>query len=1202
MADQFPLPPGATAITPTPDAPQNTGGAGESATAQPFSLPPGATAVESITSENQNQPSTASAGNVLGNAIGGSVGNAINKTAQFSQDIGEAANKTVNDLYGHLAEIPPQLLHVATDQPKNSQEHVVNSMGGPVALASYRAASGLVDAAKQMWESTTGNYEQSKQKFNEALTYFHAGDYKNAAASAGTATGASISMVPGGSMVGEPVKGISEGTRPGANLSKPVAQAAVDAATALIMGKAPEIMEGISIVPKVAGEVAGKAGALKEYAMGKPATTPELVGKVTQATGEDVSAATRALKSVDTTKVKTFSDLSKTLDDKVKENTAAVDAALNKNTQTFKVADLEKKTPVKGGADIITSPVTQALNQLRDYYGSTNDTEGTAKIQEMQNKAETGLTVKDINDIARLHGRDLNAYNASGELASGLKKQAAENTRTDVKDIVRNLTPDEETKALDKNTSDLITTRDAANQMVEKVQTLQNRLEKAGLFRKVGSAIGTGADIASGGFFRTLMGMAKSGDKTLNAVELQGKLSNNLALLDKLNGMDPASALKEVQKMSPGAPNPTEATGVSAPGSIDLEARQNEPTSQQPEKTPEINPAVKAVYQLPTKPAMNIADVAPSGYFSKDVHEHEWAHATVAAMEGFVPTSIKSHLHPDALPGVSASTTLRLPDIKLDPNGMMNVESLKQNAHRVLSTTMAGAAAGEVFGGIPFEQNKGLAGDLRYARTMLKNLGYEPAEAEQAIRAGIDRAKMHLTTPGISDTLQSNARVREENLPNTHHASSERMSGYVEEIKRMQNENSARTENERVDRLGRGTSPVSSGVGGKIQPGREGGNTSGNAETAKNAERGVANGESGLPEKGAVPGDNQRVNSKVGGSNAELEPGTKTGIQEGSTKTGGGIQEKVTNPISQKMASSKGFGTTEDPLKAGFILSDGRMVPLQPDAEHNDMIALAGDESIPRTKEDISRAESKGLTREHVIENEKTIRTRYRMSKDGNEVVFSVPSSGVSPEQVDQLKKSVAAMGRNGNAIMEVGDPMLAAVRNTKKEFVRPSDIEPMLREIGAHPEQKGETNLATEKQDWAEKTVSDAKKHGGGFVADLRTGKPTDTGFMVEVMPEKRTTLDHEATPKDLQTFYNANRQLFRQHPELRIGGYKNELNISAHTDDVETAKSLAKKLDQRSVWDVKAGSEIPTGGKGRQTKFAGYPFEKRMAELRKE
>ena len=177
-------------------------------------------------------------------------------------------------------------------------------------------------------------------------------------------------------------------------------------------------------------------------------------------------------------------------------------------------------------------------------------------------------------------------------------------------------------------------------------------------------------------------------------------------------------------------------------------------------------------------------------------------------------------------------------------------------------------------------------------------------------------------------------------------------------------------------------------------------------------------------------------------------------------------------------------------------------------------------------------------------------------------------------------------------------DPETGSTLALDKREVTPELVQKHLDEsrakFGVKPAEKAAA------PETAEKVIEEAKKSGGGFVADLRTGKPTDTGFLVEVMPEKRTQLDHDATPKDIQKFYNDNQKLFRQHPELRIGGYKNELNISAHTDDQATAEGLAKKLDQRSVWDVKKGEEIPIGGKGNQKEFVDYPFEKRIQELR--
>jgi len=136
----------------------------------------------------------------------------------------------------------------------------------------------------------------------------------------------------------------------------------------------------------------------------------------------------------------------------------------------------------------------------------------------------------------------------------------------------------------------------------------------------------------------------------------------------------------------------------------------------------------------------------------------------------------------------------------------------------------------------------------------------------------------------------------------------------------------------------------------------------------------------------------------------------------------------------------------------------------------------------------------------------------------------------------------------------------------------------------------------------WAKTAADMAKKQGGGFTIDYRTGKPEDKGYMIEAYPEKRVTLNHDATPKDIQNFYNQNRAIFRQHPDLRVGGFKNELNISAHTNDLDAAKMLGRRLDQQSVWDVKKAEKVPTGGKGGRIDFQNYPFHERMTDLRGE
>jgi hypothetical protein len=159
--------------------------------------------------------------------------------------------------------------------------------------------------------------------------------------------------------------------------------------------------------------------------------------------------------------------------------------------------------------------------------------------------------------------------------------------------------------------------------------------------------------------------------------------------------------------------------------------------------------------------------------------------------------------------------------------------------------------------------------------------------------------------------------------------------------------------------------------------------------------------------------------------------------------------EKEPETISEKLVDT--FGTTNDPHAAGFILSDGKMVPLH--NTHNDML-----ETLYNKYGDIGQDEAE---RTAFTNNEQAVRTRYRVSKGGPEAVFSVPKQGVTPDQIEQIKKSVGQL-RNGNIVMEISE---GEGKSAKKEFARVSDVEPMLREIGAHPEQKGEAKLATKQK-----------------------------------------------------------------------------------------------------------------------------------------
>lgn len=96
------------------------------------------------------------------------------------------------------------------------------------------------------------------------------------------------------------------------------------------------------------------------------------------------------------------------------------------------------------------------------------------------------------------------------------------------------------------------------------------------------------------------------------------------------------------------------------------------------------------------------------------------------------------------------------------------------------------------------------------------------------------------------------------------------------------------------------------------------------------------------------------------------------------------------------------YGTTNDVLKAGFIAPSGDMIPLT--GEHDHM--LGG-----KTTED---------TREQFIKDTGTIRTRYRMTRAGEEQVFSLPNE-ITEDQQRRILDAANKL-KNGNVVLETVD------------------------------------------------------------------------------------------------------------------------------------------------------------------------------------
>ena len=128
------------------------------------------------------------------------------------------------------------------------------------------------------------------------------------------------------------------------------------------------------------------------------------------------------------------------------------------------------------------------------------------------------------------------------------------------------------------------------------------------------------------------------------------------------------------------------------------------------------------------------------------------------------------------------------------------------------------------------------------------------------------------------------------------------------------------------------------------------------------------------------------------------------------------------------------------------------------------------------------------------------------------------------------------------------------------------------------------------------------ADRPDGGAV-DPKTGKEDPKGFGVEIYPEARQRLDHAPTPDDLKSYYEDHKDIFDQHPDLRLGWYQDpekgwELNIGANTQSREGAEWAARKLDQKAIYDIEKGAVIPTGGQNEKTNFGRYNLDQRMKD----
>jgi hypothetical protein len=280
--------------------------------------------------------------------------------------------------------------------------------------------------------------------------------------------------------------------------------------------------------------------------------------KVIQGKPQDVSAGLKTLKEIDIEGVETYKDLSKVLNERVKTLSQSVDDQLDDVKITSKLDDLSVESMV-GDQKVSFNYVKQALDDLVELYTKTTSPNDLARIKQLITKAQsTGLSAKELNTIAREYGIEFGrkAFSArTGEPLTSVNAQSFENVRSGVKSTVRNLMPNDGTKAIDAQIADTITTRRLVDQMAVKVSNLEQQVMQRGLIENIGRRLGQVIDVATFGglkaFISKLFFPSNVGLKKMNSLDLQNMLQENLKTIQNVsNASDDLIVDTFVQKIN----------------------------------------------------------------------------------------------------------------------------------------------------------------------------------------------------------------------------------------------------------------------------------------------------------------------------------------------------------------------------------------------------------------------------------------------------------------------------------------------------------------------------------------------------------------------------------------------------------------------------------------------------------------------------
>ena len=278
---------------------------------------------------------------------------------------------------------------------------------------------------------------------------------------------------------------------------------------------------------------------ITKYVQPVPPTPIKAVGQVLQGKTKDIKSGVKGISGLDTTGVKTYSELGNKITNKITELAKKVDSDLGQDTTKRTLNKLNVKAKTTSGKTVRNNPVENALNQLDELYTKTGDVVKSANIKELTTIAKkVGLTNQEINDIARVYGSEFGskAFSKLGDPLTSVNAQMFENTRKSLKGLARSGIKGTDAIKADKAMSSLYNTQLLVKKNIEAVNKITQKINERGLLEKIGHGIAKYGDILTGGTIRGLVGgllPRGAGYKVMNALDIESALGKNLEIIQK---------------------------------------------------------------------------------------------------------------------------------------------------------------------------------------------------------------------------------------------------------------------------------------------------------------------------------------------------------------------------------------------------------------------------------------------------------------------------------------------------------------------------------------------------------------------------------------------------------------------------------------------------------------------------------------------